>query len=205
MKFSHLSAVAALAAAALLSACGGKATYAVQGEISGLNNAGMVLANGNDTISVPAGANHFSFPTQISYGSDYSVTIPTQPAHMTCGFLNSPTGSAGHTVSIDVQIGCNQNTNSLGGQYSGLKSADTTAALTLINGTTGGTIVLSQPADGSGAGDFTFPALVADGQAYGVTVLTQPNGLFCTVANAAGVMHEIAVSNLLVKCVPTGS
>ncbi len=46
-----------------------------------------------------------------------------------------------------------------------------------------------------------FPQ-VLDGAPYGITVLTQPPGLVCTVANGIGVMGEVDISNIVVTCVP---
>jgi hypothetical protein len=206
MKLSYAGAGVALILAATLAACGGKAQFTVQGSVDNLKNAGLVLANGGDTVSVPAGATSFSFPQQIDYGTSYNITVKTNPAHMNCQIGNA-SGSAGHTVTIQAAVVCNQNTYTLGGQFTGITpAADGTARIvTLLNGSTGGTVDVSSAAGTLGAGDFVFPAVVADGQAYGVTVVkpATPNGLSCTIANGAGVMHEAAVSNLILTCVPT--
>jgi hypothetical protein len=209
MKLSTLGAIAALILTTALAACGGKAQFTVQGiigvqGIGNLNNPGLKLTNGGDTLSVPAGAASFAFPSQIPYGTDYNVVIAQQPAHQTCSFSNSPTGSAGFTVNISVIIQCAQNSYTLGGQFSGLTAAadGTARSVTLINGSAGGTLTISSPTDGTGKGDFVFGNNVADGTAYGVTVLTQPAGLTCTLANGTGVMHESLVSNLVLACAP---
>jgi uncharacterized repeat protein (TIGR03803 family) len=39
------------------------------------NNAGLVLANGSDTLTVPAGATRFTMPTNVAYTSSYTVTV----------------------------------------------------------------------------------------------------------------------------------
>jgi hypothetical protein len=48
-----------------------------------------------------------------------------------------------------------------------------------------------------------LPTKIGDGFAYGVTVLTQPAGLTCTVQNGVGKMGTTNVSNVAVNCVPT--
>jgi len=206
MKFSYAGAGVALILAAALAACGGKAQFTVQGAIAGLNNSGLVLANGGNTISVSAGATGFSFPQQIDYGTSYNITIQTQPAHMTCEWRGGNTGSAGQTISIQAQLLCAQNTYSLSGRVTGLTpAADNTArTVTLLNGTSGGSITVSSDSLTLGNGDFVLPN-VADGVAYGVTVVppAKPNGLTCTLTNGTGVMHEAPVSNLILTCVPT--
>ena len=202
MKCSYLGAAAALVLA--LAGCGGKAQYTVKGTITGLNNAGLVLANGSDTVSVPAGATSFALGRQIDYGAVFTVTVQSQPAHMTCSVVN-PTDSAGHTVEIDVVVNCTQNSYQLSGQFTGItaKADGTARSVTLLNGSTGGSAVVSSTADGTG--DFAFSTLVYDGQSYGVTVVPPDNGLSCTITNGSGVMHETAVSNLLLTCVPVSN
>jgi hypothetical protein len=202
MKVTKLRAIAALALGLVLAACGGKASFDVSGVIQGLTNSGMVLTNGSDTITIPAGATSFSFPTRISYGTDYNMQIKTQPAHMTCNLFNG-SGSAGHTTTILATIQCAQNAHNLGGTVTGLVGTDPVGTgLVLANGSTGGTFTVTKPTDGSGRVSFTFPVQVLDGQPFGVTVNTQPAGLVCTVTNGTDVMHETDVGNILVACAP---
>jgi len=211
MKFSTLSAVAALMLAAALSACGGKAQFAVQGTIEGLNNSGLVLANGSDTLPVPSGATSFTMPRQISYGTDYNVTVLANPAHQNCAPIAGASGSAGHTVSIAVAIRCIQNSYAVGGYFTGLfptPATGTTAAaprvVVLLNGSTGGQVSVSSANANDtvlGKGEFQLPA-VADGAAYGVTILSQPADINCTLANNTGVVNGVIVSNMILNCTP---
>lgn len=213
MKFSYAGAGAALMLAAALAACGGKAQFTVQGGVgiansngqlvAPISNPGLVLANGGSTVSVPAGATSFAFAQQIDYGTDYNITIQKQPDHMNCQVLGG-SGSAGHTVSIQAQVNCSQNAYPLSGKFSGLTVNGATArTVTLINGSAGGVTISSASATdaAAGSGDFVL-GNIADGQAYGVSVLTQPDGLTCTLTNGTGVMHEAPISNLVLTCVP---
>jgi hypothetical protein len=202
MKFSFVSATAALVMMATLAGCGGKAQYTVQGTILNLNNSGLVLTNNGDELTVPSGATTFAFSKQISYGTDYNILVKTQPAHMTCSWQTVNSGSAGYNVSISATLSCSQNTYTIGGQITGLTAAadGTVRTVTLANGSAGGSVALLSSAATNGALDFTFSTLVADGQTYGVTVVDPANGLSCTVTNGTGVMHETAVSNILVTC-----
>jgi hypothetical protein len=206
MKLSYAGAGVALILAAALAACGGKEQFTVQGSVIGLNNAGLVLANGGSTVSVGAGATEFAFPQQIDYGTSYNITIQTQPAHMTC-VIGGGSGSAGHTISIQAQVQCAQNEYTLSGKVTGLTAgADAKPrTITLLNGTSGGGVTIGSDSLTLGNGDFVFPNKVPDGVSYGVTVVppSPPNGLTCTIANGTGVMHEAPVSNLTLTCVPT--
>jgi hypothetical protein len=61
-------------------------SYSLGGTISGLNLGGLtpqtnlVLANGSDTITVPFGANSFSFHNPVPYLNSYNVVVQTQPS-----------------------------------------------------------------------------------------------------------------------------
>ncbi len=47
---------------------------------------------------------------------------------------------------------------------------------------------------------FQFPVQIAQGKPYAVTVLTQPSGSECTVANGSGTMGNADVTNVAVTC-----
>ncbi|KQZ40923.1 hypothetical protein [Duganella sp. Root1480D1] len=187
--------IAAALLAVALAACGGKASFAIGGTISGLSNNGLILQNnGGDDLAVNAGATTFSFPNSISYGTEYKVTIKQQPEHMTCAVIGtSNIGSAGHTTSINVGITCVQNSYTLGGTVQHL----TTDGLVLVNGSTSGGITVAK-----GATSFVVPGSIPVGTAYGVTVLTQPTGQTCSVANGSGVMGDADRANIVVSCTP---
>lgn len=190
--------------AAILAGCGGKASFVVGGSVSGLNNQGLVLQdNGGSDLPVAAGATSFSFPNSISYGTEYKVSIKSQPEHMTCQVLN-PTGSAGHTTVINIVVSCSQNSYSLGGTITGLKLD----GLVLVNGASG-SVTLTKTAT-----SFTMPGTIPVGTPYGVSVLTQPSqtdatsGVTTTQTCAivqgtgSGIMGDANVNNIQVNCAP---
>lgn len=192
MKSSCLRPLVALLIVASLSACGGKASFDVSGVINGLSNPGLVLENKGDTVSPPAGASSFTFPKRIDYGTEYNITVQTSPAHMNCT-INTGSGSAGYYLSIAATVSCVQNSYTVGGTITGLS----VAGLELSNGSGAATLL---PA--AAATTFVFAETVPYGKFYGVTVLTQPPGLTCTVSNGTGTMGEAAVANIAIACVP---
>jgi hypothetical protein len=201
MKAKILITAAALGAALVLAACGGKESFAVSGVILNaagqqvnLGNPGLVLANGSDTVAVPAGASSFSFPNSISYGTEYHVTVKTQPEHMTCAPVDgTQDGAAGRTQTIVVQIRCAQNTYTLSGTVSGL----TANGLVVINGSNGTATTIAKDAT-----SFVYGEQIPVGAAYGLTVLTQPTGLKCTISNGTGVMGDAHRANIVIACAP---
>lgn len=211
MKFSYAGALVALTLASLLSACGGKAQYTVQGSVSGLTVDGLQLMNGGQTLDVPKGASSFAFPQQIDYGTEYDITISKNPEFFTCGVAGGK-GSAGYTVSIGAAVSCEANAYTVGGTYSGLVSVEKTVptdgttptdvpnTVTLINGS-GAQVQLSSATAASGT--FTA-ATLTNGQVYSISILTQPKNLTCTLANQNGVIRAPnSVTNLTLTCVPS--
>ena len=192
MKSTFVRAGIAGALALGLVACGGSEKFTIRGGITGLAQPGLVLENKGTTITIAPNATTFSFPEAIDYGDTYRVTVKTDPAHQNC-HVRGGAGTAGQYVDIDMLVECFQNAYSIGGKVSGL----TVDGLVLANGSSGGTVTLLKDTTA-----FTFAKLVPDGATYGVTVLTQPTGLHCTVANGVGTMGEAKIENLEVTCGP---
>ena len=206
MKKSIL-ALCALTLAAGLSACGGgTSSYTIDGTVIGLQFDGLVLQNNeaNDLTLGSAGldANNnpktftYSFPGEVDYGKAYNVTVKTSPPHQICQPGGGTADTAGRLTTINAVIRCALVTNTIGGTISGLASDN----LTLINGSTGGTLNFVKGTDGTYPTTFTFPA-VTYGQTYGVTVLRQPDTQTCTVSNGTGTMGDNAVTTITVTCV----
>ncbi len=205
MTSTFLRPAIALAIALSLAGCGGKASFAITGHISGLSYPGLVLSTNGMTLPVNPPATTFSFPNSLSYGDVYDVVPTAQPQHQTCtvgsyidasGNLLVGRGSdtAGRLSSINVGVSCGLNSYTIGGSISGL----TSDGLVLTNGSSGGTV-----APLKGVTGFTFGAQVPYSVSYGVTVLTQPANDVCSVSqNGTGIMGDAAVTNIVVSCVP---
>jgi hypothetical protein len=161
----------------------------VGGSIHGLGNAaGLVLADGTGTYTVPPGSTSFTLATPESPGDTYSVRVQSQPAGMTCSAGSGPETMPTHNVT-DLSITCSERAYSLGGTVTGL------AASGLVLSTGGDTYRV--PAD---ATHFTMPTAIAYGSAYTVSVQAQPAGLICTVSGATGTMPAGAVTNVDLTC-----
>jgi N-acetylneuraminic acid mutarotase len=165
--------------------------FTLGGTITGLNGTGLVLANGADTVTVPANATSFTLPTPVSFASIYSVTVATQPTGLTCSISSGATGTMPASNVNTVAVVCSDQAYSLGGSITGLS----TAGLVLANGTD----TVSPPA---AATSFTFPTPVAYTSGYAVSVSTQPTGLTCTVSAGTSTMPAAAVTTVVVTCSP---
>lgn len=214
--FSLRTALALLLAASLASCGGGssKATFAISGTVSGLGYSPLVLKAGTQTVNVaPSTTNTadtlypvtYTFPQTIEYGEPYLVELSANPPHQTCTVLQTAADSAGHTATINIAVTCTTNSYTVNGYVHGLAAE----GLQLINGSTSGTITVTQAGvlaaqtaetAGTVTPSFSFPATFYN-QAYGVTILTQPTGQTCTVTNGSGVINDSAILNISVDCV----
>lgn len=191
MKMSTLRSGLALALAATVAACGGgNENLALGGQVYGLTKSGLVLENlaNKATLTVPAGASTFLFEQLIGSDQNFEVVIKTQPTGAKCT-INNGKGKTGSYSIYSVEVVCVTNTYNVGGTISNLKGA----GLVLINGSTRVDVAANTTS-------FTLPVKVADGSPYGITVLTQPAGQTCTIANGTGTMGSADINNVAVTC-----
>lgn len=191
----------ALACALSLAGCGGGGgNLQLSGPVSGLSKTGLALQNNGGTpLAVPAGASAFAFPTLLSNDQDFNVTVQAQPAGAFCTITNGKGRTAAFNIT-NVVVECITNSYALGGKITGLGNA---AGLVLVNGS-------ARQEISPGATSFTMTRLKADGTyasgkvddgaPYGVTILTQPAGRTCTVANGVGTMGSADVTSIQVNC-----
>lgn len=192
--FARLSAV--LAAVVFLAACGGGGggggggqTFSLGGTVAGLGNAnGLVLSDGVESVAISSDATTFSFPTRLSSGAAYSITVTTQPAGETCTVAGG-SGTIGSANAANAVVTCSDQSYTVGGSIGGL----TVSGLVLANGTD--TLTVS-----AGATTFTMPTAVAYSSSYAITVKTQPADLACAVTNGSGTVPVGNVTNVVVTC-----
>lgn len=228
MTLFSLRKIFALLLTVSLASCGGGSdtTYPIAGTVTGLAYGTLVLTAAGQTVNVTPSVTGttinpvtYSFPKTLSYGDPFLVALGANPAHQSCLVGQSVADSAGHTATINVVVSCSINTQYVSGYVTGLGAG----TLELINGSTNGTIALTKTIVDAAATteaaakaaalaltppsteyartpSFTFPA-VAFGQAYGVTVLTQPAGQTCTVTKGAGEIADAQVLDIVVNCV----
>jgi 6-phosphogluconolactonase len=171
------------------------ATYTVGGSVTGLSGSGLVLQNNGGNNLPIGGPGTFSFSAPLSGGASYAVSVFTQPSNptQTCVVSAGGSGTIATASITNVVIGCTTNTYAVSGNVTGLSGA----GLVLQNN---GANDLTIDADGA----FMFPALVASGSGYSVTVDTQPSGgsEYCSVSNGDGTIGGAAATNVNVTCSP---
>ncbi len=163
-------------------------TYSVGGSVSGLTGGGFTLQlNGGADLSVTADGS-FQFATELSDGSNYLVTVSTQPAGHTCTVSNGNGTIDGANVT-NVSVTCSVETYSVGGVVAGL---------------TGGTLVLQNNGGDdlsvTADGNFTFGTELASGSSYLVSIAAQPAGQTCSMSNGSGTIASVDVTDVAVSC-----
>ena len=168
--------------------------YTVSGAVTGLTGSGLVLqTNGSNNVAVAANGT-YTLATLAS-GSNYTVTVLTQPTSpsQTCTVANDAGMVTGANVT-NVAISCTTNNYTVGGSVSGL--------------TGNGLVLQTNGANNlpvSAPGSYVF-ATLPSGTAYTVTVLTQPASptQHCTVANGTGTVAMFDITNVNVTCRTVG-
>lgn len=199
MKSMYARATAGALCAALLAGCGGSdnGNLTLVVTVKDLLKPGLVLKNGDQTVTVAAGQTEVYFPNLIAEDSTINIEIATQPTATVCtpDAATATNIKANYYTAIRTSVTCVTNSYKLGGTVTGL----TQDQLVL---TVGSNTVTIRPETGS---NFVFPGTLYDGFAYGVTVLQQPDGLTCTVENPTGTMPSGDRLNIAVSCVPRAS
>lgn len=163
--------------------------YNVGGRITGLLGNGLVLSSGTGTSSPLAGSRTFTLPNLQASGSSYDLKIQTQPTGQICSVSNG-SGNLSNQSITSIEVYCAEN-KSVGGVVSGL----TTNGLILKNGN-------EELGIQAGASSFKFATELLLGERYSISVLTQPTGRNCSVANGFGDMPQTGVNNVHVTCSP---
>lgn len=191
MKSKYLSAAAALLCAAGLAGCGGSGNGSMSVPVSvvGLDRPGLVLQNnGGDDLKADAAGSYY-FSALLAPDSAFKVSILTTPAGVTCTLANNTGKVNYYTVYTPPTVSCTPVPYTLGGSVTGLKGN----GLVLANGSLRLALV-------AGSTSWEFGSKINNGAVYGITVLVQPDGQTCTVANGTGTMPQANVSNVVVTC-----
>lgn len=82
--------------------------HALGGTVTGLTGNNLVLVNGADKVTVPAGATSFAM-TKVNEDAPYGIIILTQPDNQTCTVANG-TGTMGANDVTNVNVTCGPRT-----------------------------------------------------------------------------------------------
>jgi hypothetical protein len=193
MKSSILRAGVALACALGLAACGGgDGDLLLQGTIySGVTKDGLVLTNnGGDDLAIPAGATSFQFSRAVSTDDEFNIEVKSYPSNVKTCTINNGKARANYYTIAQVTMSCEIKTHPFKIQIQGL----TTNGLVVVNGTDRRDVLPNTPT-------LDMTPVYEDGP-YGVTILTQPTGQTCSVANGTGTMGSTDTDNnkVVVTC-----
>lgn len=170
--------------------------YKVSVTVSGLLGSGLAidLNSGAETIVVNSDGS-YEFVTALTTGSNFSVTIKTQPTLpvQTC-YIAGGIGVVGFGNVNSIIVNCDPLRYTIGGTITGL---DGITGLVLTNSVDGSTLNVAVA-----SGTFAFTQTYLDGTAYNVTVTTQPNHPVqnCLVTNGSNFISGNNVTNIAIAC-----
>jgi hypothetical protein len=171
------------------------ATYPVGGNVAGLTGT-VVLRNSVNGELVTRSANgSFTFPTALTTGTEYFVSVETQPVGQTCSVSNGLGNVAPFSAGIIGVVCANgTDTRTVGGVVTGLK-APIKLGLQLNNA------FLDLVPAGTAPVSYTFPVPLQAGTKYQVFIRNQPAGQTCIIPRSGGTLGQANVTNISVVCV----
>ncbi len=192
----NIKRLCTVAVGLMVCACGGTDyssipayKFTIGGSISGLQNNQLgLLLNGANSQSFSANGT-FTFSTPVTSGSNYVVTIGTQPAGQTCSVSN-PSGTAVKANVSNVTVMCAENSFTVSGTVTGLAAGE---QVSLLNNGGNQTVVNANST-------FTFSSPVAMNGSYAVTVNVDPLAQTCTVTHGSASQITANVTNVAVTC-----
>ena len=157
-------------------------------------NALELLNNGSDNLLVNTNNSLTNFSMPLNDGSNFNVTIATQPTmpNQTCSFDGASSGTVSGADVTDISLTCVTDTYFIGGTVNGLFQGN---YVVLQNNGGDDEIVM-------GNGAFAFSIPIEDEQSYNVTIDMQPDDPIqpCSVSNNTGSVMGSDVTDVVVTC-----
>ena len=162
------------------------------GSITGLTYTGLVLSVNGSNYTIAAGSTSASLGSWDS-GTDYTVSVASQPTYQTCT-VSGGTGTVTGANISSVSVSCSYNSYSVTAQVSGLLNSDTVT----ISDPTYGTVVSGNT---SGFTAYTLEHL------SNYVITASATGYTCTVTggeynDGTGQVFGASVSDIAVSCSP---
>lgn len=196
--------------------------YTVGGSVTGISGTIVLQNNGGDEVSIqPSQASEFTFKTAIANDATYDVIIARAPAGQICYLSPNHIGTMQGAPVRSIQVMCHNTqylswnpytqthtTAGKGSEASRVQPIHRYLVGGTISGLSGTLTLQTNGADDTsfnGNGAFSFPATLADGDTYTISVLTQPEGQICTPSSATGSVRGEAVTSVIIACltIPT--
>lgn len=164
--------------------------FKVGGAVAGMKAGTSVVLQNNlgDNITVDSNK-AFEFPTTVSSGQGYSVTVLTQPTDQTCT-VTAGSGTMGAAAVTNVAVTCAPTTYTIGGTAIGVANG----GLQLTNAANGEVLSITS------SGAFAFVGKFEKNATYNVSITSSAAGEICTLDNASGTVGTSNVTSLAVTC-----
>ncbi len=165
--------------------------YSVGGTVENLTSDTVYLKTNLGEILKFSNNTSFTFTKLFRDGTNYYVTILTQPTTRKCSIENNSGLIYGANIT-NVIVNCNK-MYTLGGT---------------ITGTSGKTITIENYNSFltlSTDGHFVFPNYYGPGDKYNVVVYSLPISYTCKITNGTGTFYNSNITNVIISCIPSSS
>jgi hypothetical protein len=126
----------------------GVASYTIGGTVTGLSGSMVLQNNGGDNYTVSVNGN-FTFPTAVTYGNTYNVTVLGQPTGQICSITGGSGTATGNVSSVVVQCANTSSCPNIAGSWHYASSGSVTCAAPSVGYSE------TQPVSGSGTATIT--------------------------------------------------
>ncbi|MFT7112836.1 MAG: hypothetical protein ACI9PC_001457 [Porticoccaceae bacterium] len=164
--------------------------HTIGGFVSDLAERVILKVNNVDDLTINANG-IFTFSTSLLIGTNYTVTVSTQPVGQTCSISNG-SGTVKTADVTNIVVSCVTNpegTYSIGGSITGLSGT-----LVLINNYGNNLTITS-------SGNFNFVTRLLSNSAYSTSISIPPVGQICSISNDGGTVATANVTNIVVSCI----
>ena len=185
--------------------CSGVAVT-VGGSLTGhaLITSGLILAAGGQTVTVPANATTYTFPSPFAAGTQIDIQVQHQPADpIRCQSSGVSTVPSQNTTSMNILCDASPIFVTATG-LSAIAAQPATSSIVLdwtLNGQHQTPITL--PVVGSTVHAFAG-FIDSTSSSYAFAVASAPSGYSCTVTNGSGFTQSGAVKDVTVNCARSG-
>ncbi|XDD53340.1 LamG-like jellyroll fold domain-containing protein [Leptospira sp. WS4.C2] len=161
--------------------------HSIGGAVSGLTSGTSVTLTNNNQESITVSADgNFTFPTKLSSGQSYDISLVTNGSGLTCTIANAQgVVQSSNVTNVSVTCGWGSNFYEVGVNVSGLS----------------GTITVQNNAESlniATTGLTKFAILIQTGSNYAITITSQPVGTICSFDDPTLTVGTMAAANVTV-------
>jgi hypothetical protein len=165
--------------------------FSLTATVSGLDAGKQLQLSNSSEFLTATGNGSIQFQNDLTTGSQYLITIASQPVGQTCTVTNG-SGAVSNNNITDISVSCVTNpvaTYTVAFTVTGLGAGK---SLSLNDGSNTKTVTSNT--------NYIFGSTYLSGDSYSVNITAQPTGQTCSLSNGSGTFSTNNITNLVVAC-----